>query len=205
MFSAEDPDAVLTALGDKFLTAFSASVTGAREDISTLREEHADWFPPMHSRTLSNIIHDRIWARLAASVDLDETVVFREYGSTREVQVGVNFLLRIKRHRAGDLISNYPTQTVLDFYLQSKQEAIDGLELITLAAGYRWDEDLRAILAPVLSYRDGMDNPIWVVEIDEPQAGATTPIGWRPLTGPELPQVEYGDEREHGETSSADE
>lgn len=203
MFSPLDPDAVLNEIGDKFLLAFSASVTRARQDIDDMRAWKPDWFPTMHSRCLSNLIHDRIWAHLVQAVEADRSAVIIEYGATREVQVGNNFLLRIKRHRDGNQISTYPTQTALQFYLQPAQTAIIGLELITLAAGYRWDDDLRKITAPVLSYRDGQDNPIWAVELDEPAAGATA-IRWNPLPGPQLPAVDIGNLDEPGETGTMD-
>ena len=32
----------------------------------------------------------------------------------------------------------------------------------------------------IISYRDGKDNPIWAVELDEPDESADT-IGWRPI------------------------
>jgi hypothetical protein len=204
MISAENADAVLENLGDKFLIAFAGSVAAARSDIDAMCAWQPSWFPTMHSRCLSNLIHDRIWAHLLTTVEADQSATVRESGPTREVQVGTNFLLRIKRHRTGNHISTYPTQTALAFYLQNQQPTLDGLELITLAAGYRWDEELRKINAPVLSYRDGKDNPIWAVELDEPQAGTgTTAIRWTPLGVPDLPQVDFGDLNETDEPGTA--
>jgi hypothetical protein len=110
-------------------------------------------------------------------------------------------LLRIKRHHGENRISTYPTQTALAFYIQGPP-TLDGLELVTLAAGYRWDTELRRIEAPVISYRDGKDNPIWAVELDEPREG-TSAIGWTPII-PSLPGVEFGDPDEADDTGTTD-
>jgi hypothetical protein len=193
---------VLAALGDKFLSAFAGSVTAARQDIRDMRAWRPSWFPTMHSRCLSNLIHDRIWAHLVHAVQDDDSTVLVEHGPTREVQVGVNLRLRIKRHRFADQISTYPTPTALAFYLQYAL-ALPGLELVTLAAGYRWHTDLREIGAPVISYREGKDNPIWAVELAEPKTGAE-PITWTPITSPELPTIEYDDAAEDDSTGTDD-
>lgn len=203
MNSPLDADAVLSGLGDKFLLAFASAVAAARTDINEMRAWRPGWFPTMHSRCLSNLIHDRIWAHLVEAVEADKSAVVHESGPTREVQVGMHFLIRIKRHRRGNAISTYPTETALAFWTQGSTQALDGLELTTLAAGYRWDPDLRAIQAPVLSYRDGRDNPIWAVELDEPHDG-TASITWTPLPGPQLPTIDFGDLNESDETGTAD-
>jgi hypothetical protein len=83
--------------------------------------------------------------------------------------------------------------------------ALGGLELVTLAAGYRWDPELREIKAPVISYRDGKDNPIWAVELAEPDDGASA-ITWTPIPGgPSLPAVEYGDPADGEDAGTTDE
>ncbi len=203
MISPLVPDAVLSGLGDKFLVAFSGSVVSARTDVAEMRAWRPAWFPTMHSRCLSNLIHDRIWAHLVSAVEGDPASVVHDEGPTRQIQVGTNFLLRIKRHRRGNRIGTYPTQTALQFWLQDNNQALDGLELITLAAGYRWDDELREVKAPVLSYRDGKDNPIWAIELDEPAAGATS-IRWNPIDVPDLPTVDFGELGEENETGESD-
>lgn len=183
----------MDALGGKFLIAFAASVTGARSDIKAMRDWEPSWFPTMHSRCLSNIIHDRIWARLVAGIESDPSAEAIEYGPTREIAVGQTFRLRIKRHRIGDKISTYPTLTALGFWKQdNEQPSLDGFEEIRLAVGYRWNPDEREIEAPVLSFRDGKDNVIWAVELDEPTAGAKT-VNWKPVQDPSLPTLDFGD------------
>lgn len=195
MFSSLKPDITLTGLGDKFLGALVSAVSSARTDLDAMRREHPSWFSTMHGRTLAGIIHDRIWAPLTADLEDDDTIVIVDDGPTRQIHVGLHYLLRIKRHRYRNRISTYPTQTALDFWTQ-EQEPLPGFELVTLAAGYRWDHDLREIQQPVISYRDGKDNPIWLVELEEPQDGVSA-ITWTTVpTGPALPEVQVGDEDE---------
>jgi hypothetical protein len=157
MISPLDPDSVLSGLGDKFLAALVAAISGTRTDIDEMRAWRPGWFPPMHSRVPSNLIHDRIWARLTAALVDDETVAVVEDGPRRDIHVGMHFMLRIKRHRDGNKISTYPTQGALEFYIQPL--TLPGLELVTLAAGYQWDPELHEIKAPVISYRDGQGQP----------------------------------------------
>jgi hypothetical protein len=202
MFSPSSPDEVLAELGDEFLRRLAGAVAYARVDIADMRAWRPGWFPPMSVRCLANLIHDRIWAHFAAAVDGSSAVNLFESGPTREIQVGMNFRLRIKRHHDDDSISTYPTETALGFYLQ-EQVCIEGLELIKLAAGYRWDAEMREILAPVISYRDGKDNPVWAVELREPDAGMG-PISWAPIVTPSLPLVDVGGAATKSETGTED-
>jgi hypothetical protein len=192
MFSEPYPTdhEVVTELGDKFLTALVGAVRGARSDINDLREWRPNWFPLMHSRVLSNLIHDRIWARLVADIDDDPATNVIEKGPTREVAVGPHLRLRVKRHHIGDKISTYPTRTAIEFWQQSTNYQIPGLEEVRIAVGYRWDPETREVGAPRLSLRDGKDNVIWAVELDEPAEGVA--VRWTPVE-PTLPSIEFGD------------
>jgi len=190
MFSADDPDAVLAELGDEFLRSIALAVAFARQDVGDMRAWRPGWFPNMSPRCLANLIHDRIWAHLAVAVDNDKTVNLFESGATREIQVGAHFRFRVKRHHGDDSNSTYPTRTALGFYVQ-EQPTLPGFELVKLAAGYRWAPEAREILAPVISYRDGTDNPIWAVELSEPDEGVEgKPITWAPIVDPSLPVID---------------
>lgn len=125
MFSDPYPtdDEVIAELGDKFLTALVDSVRGTRGDIRDMREWRSSWFPTMHSRCLSNLIHDRIWARLIAAIESDPATTIIEKGPTREIAVGLHLRLRVKRHLSGDKISTYPTRTAIEFWQQGSQYA----------------------------------------------------------------------------------
>jgi hypothetical protein len=192
-------DEVISELGDKFLTALVGAVRGARTDIGDMREWRPGWFPVMHSRVLSNLIHDRIWARLVAEIVSDPDMNVIEKGATREVAVGLNLRLRVKRHHVGDQISTYPTQTAIEFWQQNSQFALPGLEEVRIAVGYRWDPETREVGAPVLSLRDGQDNVIWAVELDEPAEGVV--VKWNPVE-PTLPSIDLGELDDESEDES---
>lgn len=190
MFSPDDQRAVMAGLGDKFLTGLAWSVRGAREDLAELREWRPAWFPPMSGRCLANLIHDRIWARLVAAVDGNPSIETIDREPVREMWISQNYQVRIKRHHPEDKISTYPTAAALEFWAQGSQ--LPSLEAITLGAGYRWIAQERRVGPAVISYRDGKDNPLWAVELDEPDEVADT-IGWRPITQPDLPAVDLFD------------
>jgi hypothetical protein len=196
MFSPHDQQAVMSGLGDKFLKDLAWSVRGAREDLAELREWRPAWFPPMSGRCLANLIHDRIWARLVAAVDGNPGIKTIDREPVREMWISQNYQVRIKRHHPDDKISAYPTAAALEFWAQGAQ--LPSLEAITLGAGYRWVTEERRVGPAVISYRDGKDNPIWAVELDEPDEGADT-IGWRPITRPDLPGVDLFDATRVGE------
>ena len=198
MISPDAPDQVLDALGDKFLQALVGAVGGAREDLDAMRKWRPGWFPPMSDRCLANLIHDRLWAHMLELEGDRSAVTLHESGATREIVAG-QFRLRLKRHHLDDRVSNYPTQTALDFWIQQNDGVLPGLEEITLAAGYRWDKETKTIGAPVISYRDGQENVIWAMELlggsaaDATSAaggGGPTPITWTAVAGPELPVID---------------
>jgi hypothetical protein len=188
MISPLDQDGVLASLGDKCLSAIAAAVGAARQDLADMREWRPGWFPPMSERGLSNIIHERIWAHLCARLDGEADLVIVDSEPHRMLHVGTTFRLRVKRHHPDDRISTYATAAALEFWTQGNQ-TLEGLEIITLGAGYRWEKELRKIGPPVVSCRDGKDNPLWSVELVEPAAGVVG-ITWTPVDGPRLPDVD---------------
>jgi hypothetical protein len=158
----------------------------------------------MSGRCLANLIHDRIWARLVAAVDGNPGIETIDREPVREMWISQKYQVRIKRHHPEEKISTYPTAAALEFWAQGSQ--LPSLEAITLGAGYRWIVQERRVGPAVISYRDDKENPIWAVELDEPDEGADT-IGWRSITRPDLPTVDlFGatrlDERGEGGLSS---
>lgn len=178
-------ESVLESLGDKFATALANSVTGARADIAEMRRVFPSWFPRMTKRGLANIIWERVWARLCEQLEDDSAMEIVQHGATNEIYLGVEWVLRVKRHSTENAISTYATQTAIEFYEQ--QPTLDGMALTSLAVGYQWDADLNEIGAPVVSYRDGKDNPIWMARLDEAGDG-TNALTWTPVD-PNLPDV----------------
>lgn len=204
MFSTPYPTSaeVVGELGDKFLEAVAKSVSGARVDVGEMREWRPSWFPTMHSRCLSNIVHDRVWARLVTLIESDRDTEIIDKGATREIAIGTHLRLRIKRHHVRDRISTYPTRTAIEFW-QQNANALPGLEEVRVAVGYRWDPDARHVGAPLVSLRDGKDNVIWAIELSEPVEGEK--VTWTPIE-PMLPTIDLGDLgaeiEDEGKTSS---
>jgi len=155
----------------------------------------------MSGRCLANLIHDRIWARLVAAVDGNSAVETIDREPLRELWISQNYQIRIKRHHPDDKISTYPTAAALEFWAQGSQ--LPSLESITLGAGYRWISEERRIGPAVISYRDGRDNPIWAIELDEPEEGVET-IGWKPITRPDLPAIDLFDASRDNNQSEED-
>lgn len=118
MFSPHNQWAVMSGLGDKFLTDLAWSVRGAREDLAEFRKWQPTWFPPMSERCLANLIHDRIWARLVAAVDGNREIETIDREPVREIWISQNYQVRLKRHHPEDKISTYPTAAALEFWTQ---------------------------------------------------------------------------------------
>ena len=189
MHSRKNPssDDVLNDLGEPFVNAFVSAVDGAREDYTAFRTWKPAWFPGFTNRFMANFLHERIWDRLIRSVSPIEGVHVVDREPVRELRSGTRYLIRVKRHHQGDRISAYPTEGSSAFWSNSVL-TLDGLESFSLALGYMWNSDLRAVGDAVLSFRDGKDNPIWAVRLNR-DAGAPTGFTWTPVA-PELPELD---------------
>ncbi|ATG50446.1 hypothetical protein CFK38_02090 [Brachybacterium vulturis] len=93
----------------------------------------------------------------------------------------------MKRHHPGDRISAYPTTGSLAHW-SNRALTLEGLESISLAAGYYWDEETRDIGAPVLSLREEKDKPVWGITLHR-DAAQPTAIQWAPVE-PGLPEFD---------------
>lgn len=182
-----DSDTVLSDLGDPFVGSFIDAVDGAREDYGSFRSWQPDWFPGFTSRFTANFLHERIWDRLVRALDGLEGVHIVDREPVRELRSGTQYLIRVKRHRPGDRISAYPTEATTAFWSNSTL-TLDGLEAFSLALGYMWDAELRAVGEAVLSFRDGKDNPIWAIRLER-DAGAAAGFSWTPVA-PDLPELD---------------
>jgi len=69
------------------------------------------------------------------------------------------------------------------------QLVLEGLEMVRLVAGYRWNAEAREIGESVISLRDGMDNVVWTRRLPEPTADAPARLPQRPEP-PSLPVLE---------------
>jgi hypothetical protein len=171
MKSYPDPHEVLSDLGDKVTGGLARAVARARKDLADYRETHSSWVSDSSERGLANWIHDRLWAHVCAEFDGHAGVGLSEREPTREITVGINYRLRVKRHRVDGKVRSYATQTALEFYAQGAQEAFPGMEEVRLIAGYDWDADARSMGDAVLSLRDGEEEVIWQVTLPEVGTG----------------------------------
>jgi len=194
MKSYPSSDDVLAALGDKVVDALSLSALRAREDLLAYRRSHPTWVAASSERGLANWIHDRQWDHLVSLLTDIAGVSLVDKEPTRDVYVGINYQLRIKRHHWDGKVSTYPTQTALEFMAQPPaQEPLDGMEELHLIAGYYWDKDLRDITAAVLSLRDGVDKQIWLIELPLPPGNLGTGTSAFPVSPtPKAPTIDAG-------------
>lgn len=176
---------VLDGLGPKVVRGLSKAMDKTVRDLADYRANHPDWVAGSSERGLANWIHDRLWANILTELDGQPDVTLTDREPTREITVGITYRLRVKRHSDTSKVSSYPTQTALQFYMQGPQPAFPGMEEIRLAAGYRWDRELREIGEAVLSLRDGMDKKLW--EITLPPASDVDGLGGIPAQ-PRTPQ-----------------
>ena len=196
MNSTLTADEVRADLGDKVVEGLAEAVSRASDDLRTYRQAFPLFVAEHSERGLANWIHDRLWSHLNLTLADACEVHFRDAGVHREITVGTNCKLRIKRHSDAGAIASYDTQGALEFYAQSEagQIALDGLTLVTLAAGYVWDPELREMGDAVLSLRDRRPNLIWQQSIS---SELTPPIAIEAATGggPARPVIELAGDR----------
>jgi hypothetical protein len=189
MISSHAPgsERVLTDLGDRFVHSFIDAVEGARDDYTAFRLWQPGWFPSFTNRFTANFLHERIWDRLVRGISTLDGVHVVDREPVRQLRSGTQYLIRVKRHHPGDRISAYPTEASSAFWSNSVL-TLEGLESFSLALGYLWDADLRAVGDAVLSFRDGKDNPIWAIQLRR-DTGTETGFSWTPVA-PELPEID---------------
>jgi hypothetical protein len=127
-------------------------------------------------------------------------VSFVDKEPIRDIWVGINYQLRIKRHHWDGRVSTYPTQAALDFLAQPEtQETLEGLGEVHLIAGYSWDKEMRDIAAGVLSLRDGLNKQIWLIELPLPGIPGTGVSTMPTSPTPTAPTIDTGALKEKGE------
>lgn len=160
-FSYPAPDVVLADLGEKVVGAFSVGVQRTKTDLATYRQVFPQWVADHSERGLANWIHDRLWVHLLALGEGISTMQLIEKGMTREIVVGLNYRLRVKRHTEQDgAVSSYPTLAFLDFMEQPRGQ-FPLLAETRLFAGYEWSRGDRSVGSAVISLWDGRENLIW--------------------------------------------
>ena len=185
--SYPDSDKVIGDLGETFVNTFIDAVDGARDDFAEFRTWKPGWFPSFTGRFTANFLHERIWDRMVRELDGSVGVHVVDREPIRELHQGTRYIIRLKRHHPGDRISSYPTEGSSAFWSNSDL-TLDGLEAFSLAIGYMWDAELRAMGEAVLSFRDGKNNPVWAVRLGRDSAAPAGFI-WTPVD-PTLPELD---------------
>ena len=193
-------DSLSDFVGQSVLSAIVTARDNAATDYTRWRKESPSEIARATSRGLANRISDSFVAHMVAVLDGVDDVAFRERGNSRYFVVREKIVLICKRHDGKDKISSYPTRSALDVW--GGAPTLEGMGTINLAAGYRWDKDVREIGVPVLSYRKGLRaNPIWVADLSRGEGGASAPVRIVPPAGPNLPTLDlsdFGQERKDG-------
>ncbi len=185
----DDWEDVRSDLGDKVVDALVAAVSGAKEDLDTYRAGMPGFAYEQSGRGLASWIHDRMWQHLQRALFDVPGVLLFEQGPTREVVVGIEYRLRLKRHSADGMIRNYRTPTALTFW-EADNFTLPGLEETRLCFGYVWNDDVEQMGEPVMSRRSSQDKVLWMVRLDERGgAGGTSPTSVEPIVPPSAPAL----------------
>jgi hypothetical protein len=180
-------DEALDGLGDKVVRGLVDAVESTQIDYLMYRMEHPDWVRDASPRGMANWIHDIMWAHAARSLDDTPGVYLVDKGPTREIVVGFNYRIRVKRHDEHGAVSNYLTPSAIGFFEQD-EPAFEGMEELRLIAGYVWLADTMDIGEAVLSLRDGKDRIVWMNALPTASAMPTAqPLN--PTASPTPPTV----------------
>lgn len=196
-------DTLSAFLGQQVLSAIVTARDQSASDLANWRRSTPAEMSRATPRGLANRISDSFVAHMLAALDGVDGVTFRERGVSRQFVVRDKVILICKRHDAKDKISSYPTRSALEIW--GGAMTLDGLGTVNLAAGYRWDKELREIGAPVLSFRKGLRaRPSWIVDLGRDADDVVAPVRIVPPTAPTLPTLDlpgFGDERKDGSRS----
>jgi hypothetical protein len=188
------PDQVLAALGDKVVAGLSMAVASARQDLADYRAVLPHFVADHSGRGLANWIHDRLWAHATIALDGIHNLSCVDSGPSRDIYVGMDFHIRLKRHSSTGAIRSYPTATALDFITQEPDLlTLLGITTLNVSVGYEWDDLSRSVGDAVISLRDGsFDDVIWMVDL--PSASAAGGAGVTPILptgdGPAAPIID---------------
>lgn len=182
MFSDPTPDVILEELGDKVVGCLSQAVANGRADLDAYRSMAPLWVAEASSRGLANWVHDRLWAHVGRLADDLDDVHLVEKGPKREVVVGYQTRIRIKRHNPKGAVRSYPTHSALAFVTQESSQLLLHPDFAErkLMAGYIWNRRSNDLGDAVISYHDH-GQCIWIHPLPEASASGN------PNTGPIVP------------------
>lgn len=203
MISFPTDEEVLDDLGDKVADGLRKAVEDTTEDLRTYRDLRPDWVAEHTERGLANWIHDRLWQHLVVRLGDHPLVELHDKEPTREIIFGTKYRMRAKRQSPEGFISNYPTQSAIEFELQAP--TLPGLEEIRLYCGYAWEPLERSILGALISLHDGENRVVWTSELLDPRQGNGRVRPIPPAGGPTPPIIEMpGRDAEREKDSGTD-
>lgn len=185
MFSdsfSTDQEVILELLGDEIIEAWGSAVALTRDSLERYRSEMPELAMSHSPRGLANIIHDWLWNHLLHQIDNMDGVTIVESGTLRELVIGDQIRVRVKRQGTTGSVATYQTPLALAFYNQP--EHLSQLSLlppeIRLVFGYVWDSVDREIGSATVSYLCSTQKSLWVHEIPESAAHGDMPLRTEP-------------------------
>ena len=179
-----DREAILELLGDKIIEAWGSAVALTRFDLERYRLEMPELALSHTPRGLANIIHDLLWKHLRHQIDGVDGVriVESEAGPLRELVIGDQIRVRVKRQSATGSVATSQTSLALDFYQQQPEQLslFDVRPEIKLVFGYLWDSAKREIGSATVSYPLSSKKSLWVHEIPESDTHSDIPLRTEP-------------------------
>lgn len=157
-------ESIAEFLGQPVLTAITDARDRSADELSMWRRTSPGEIAASSARGLANRIHDRFIHHMLVQLDQAEGVRLDDRGSTRQFIVNERVVLRCKRHDTQNKIKSYPTRAAINHW--GGTVTLDGMATINLAAGYRWDKELRELGPAVLSFRKSLyARPLWTVDL----------------------------------------
>lgn len=179
---------VRDALGSDVLDALVAGRAHAMSMLSELKRLVPAHVRTMRDGSLAAIVHDFYFDGIQAAVaDVPYATAERSKTLGDYLLVSESYVIRVKKHDRLGRVQAYETQAAKEFHSGSMR--LDGLELVSLTAGYMFDDDLRELGSAVLSYRTGIRSvPEWCYELEE--ATGSSGVSFRPIITPPTPLIE---------------
>lgn len=177
-----DREAILEMLGDKIIEAWGSAVALTRFDLERYRLEMPELAMSHTPRGLANMIHDWLWKHLRHQIDGVDGVriVESEAGPLRELVIGDQIRVRVKRQSATGSVAASQTSLALDFYQQKSGQLSLLPPEINLVFGYSWDYAKCEIGSVTVSYPLSSKKSLWVHEIPESDTHSDIPLRTEP-------------------------
>lgn len=180
-FSA-DQEVILEMLGDKMIEAWGSAVALTRFYLERYRLEMPELAMSHSTRGLANMIHDWLWDHLLHQIyGMDGVMIVEsEAGPLRELVIGDQIRVRVKRQSATGSVATSQTSLALGFYQQQPEQLSLLPPEIKLVFGYSWDSAKFEIGSATVSCPRSIKKSLWVHEIPESVAHSDMPLRTEP-------------------------